>query len=272
MIYPHEREQSPANSLVTSNHRWLSTSTTNMDNARPIMCRYVFIFSRAPPNPQLPQGFPCQQRHVCDNKTQRNLQALHVQCGDGSRPLQGSKSTHQQRESRTKSFTKLHCNITHLDRAVGDACGERANLASPSPPNEDLALADGGTATKASEPPKEARQTSDVQATTFIFPRCMMLPRVSQTPDRTHVCLVSEQAPTSLDVVAGSGDLLIRQRRRNRHFRRTLAQLVLCAAPAGLSGSPRQELFAQKMTEGDPLIPGAPDEDRIQQTISHAHQ
>lgn len=98
----------------------------------------------------------------------------------------------QQRESRTnkKSFIKTPLQH-HLDRAVGDACDERANLASPSPPNEDLGLADGGTATKASDPPKEARQTSEVQATAFlIFYPCMMLPRVSQRRPHTPLSVV----------------------------------------------------------------------------------
>lgn len=175
----------------TSNRVWLHVQRCGPNTNHVQVCMRS-IPTHAPPALQTPThapftaALPARQRCACDSDTQvepsgvTRVLATPVAIQPADTALQQTPTPRRRRESRTKkasSTPPLQQHQTHpaffytyLDRAPGNAAwDERASLANPSPPNEDLGLADGGTATKASDPPNEARQTSEVHATAFFM-------------------------------------------------------------------------------------------------------
>lgn len=83
--------------------------------------------------------------------------------------VQFSPKQHTCTQTLTQNSLQHHIHPSHLARAPVGTARDNTPLATPSPAKEDLGLADGGTATKASDPPREASHTNEVQATAFFI-------------------------------------------------------------------------------------------------------
>lgn len=104
--------------------------------------------------------------------------------------------------------------------------GDSPAVASPSPLKEDLGLADGGTATKASDPPREASHTSEVQAAALLIVCAAACRRAARW------CPLSELPPDFLEGRVALRTGLSCQGGRRRYLQR-VALLVGCLVCTG---------------------------------------